>query len=113
MTARRPDGLAPALLKALREVYPNWDSLQERSRQMHVAYVGQRSAEGLRAWVKSRPLVRRRGVPDPIPREHPGEHGRSPLVGYRDTYILPDGQVVHEDKITNPKDPAYRKDTKS
>ncbi|WP_291378887.1 hypothetical protein [Demequina sp.] len=91
--------LAPVLLKALREVYPKWDTMHPLSRQMEIEYVTECWAAGKRAWVKGRPLVQRRGVPDPIARENPGDHRGSPMVGYRDTYLMPDGRVVNEDDL--------------
>ncbi|MCB2413669.1 hypothetical protein LGT39_12520 [Demequina sp. TTPB684] len=106
MTAAKP---TVDVVKALRGVYPSWDTMQPRSRQLHVAHVTERWAAGKRAWVKGRPLVKRRGVPDPIARETPLAHPGAPIVGYRDTYLMPDGTVVNEDDLKDRK-PTAEKD---
>lgn len=84
-----PASLSPEVLAALHSVYPNWDRLSLRSRQMLTAWVLKDRAKGERAWCQSRPIVGTEA--NHYERAHVGD--KAPVIGYRDYFITPTGDI--------------------
>lgn len=86
-----PDNVQAALLT----VYHNWASMLPQSRARIAEHVAQRHATGVRAWVQARQLV----GPKHQPRERAGTRDHAPVIGWREYYITPAGEIETENKI--------------
>lgn len=94
MAKPRPS-LPDAVMAAVKSVYPRFDKMHGPFIALLTEHIAKKHAKGERAFVKHRPLAVLAHGGEPHVRDTPG--GRGHVIGGRDWYITPAGDVELDD----------------